>query len=114
MHLIIMYCTTVRKFIINHQLGYIAMREITANKFRATLKSCADQSITNHEPLRVTRKRGKDFVIIGAEDWEQIQETLYVLQNISLTQQIQQSFKTHRTGKGYSPSKEQLDEINNI
>ena len=43
------------------------MREITANKFRATLKSCADQSITNHEPLRVTRKRGKDFVIIDFE-----------------------------------------------
>jgi antitoxin YefM len=55
------------------------MREIAANKFRATLKSCADRSIINHEPLRVTRKRGKDFVIIGAEDWEQLQETLHVL-----------------------------------
>jgi antitoxin YefM len=90
------------------------MREITANKFRATLKTCTDQSITNHEPLRVTRKRGKDFVIIGAEDWEQIQETLYVLQNTSLMQQIKQSLGTHRSGKGYSPTKDQLDEINNI
>ncbi|MCI5123600.1 MAG: type II toxin-antitoxin system Phd/YefM family antitoxin [Candidatus Electrothrix sp. AR5] len=90
------------------------MREITANKFRATLKSCADQSIADHEPLRVTRKRGKDFVIIGAEDWEQIQETLHVLQNTSLMQQIKQSLKTHRSGKGYSPTKDQLDEINNI
>ncbi|MCW5203733.1 type II toxin-antitoxin system Phd/YefM family antitoxin [Desulfobulbus sp. US4] len=79
------------------------MLEITANKFRAALKSCADQSIADHEPLRVTRKRGKDFVIVGAEDWEQIQETLYVLQNTSLMQQIKQSLVSHRSEKGYSP-----------
>ena len=90
------------------------MREITANKFRAALKSCADRSITDHEPLRVTRKRGKDFVIIGAEDWEQIQETLYVLQNTRLMQQIKESVVSHRAGKGYSPTQEQLDEINSI
>ncbi|MCI5210840.1 MAG: type II toxin-antitoxin system Phd/YefM family antitoxin [Candidatus Electrothrix sp. ATG2] len=90
------------------------MRKITAKKFRATLKSCADQSIAHHEPLRVTRKHGKDFVIIGAEDWEQIQETLYVLQNTSLMQQIKQSFGTHQSGKGYIPTQEQLDEINNL
>jgi len=79
------------------------MREITANKFRAALKSCTDQSIADHEPLRVTRKRGKDFVIVGVEDWEQIQETLYVLQNTSLMQQIKQSLVSHRSGKGYTP-----------
>ncbi|WPD21286.1 MAG: type II toxin-antitoxin system Phd/YefM family antitoxin [Candidatus Electrothrix scaldis] len=90
------------------------MREITANKFRAALKSCADQSIADHEPMRVTRKRGKDFVIIGAEDWEQIQETLYVLQNTRLMQQIKKSVISHRAGKGYSPTQEELDEINTI
>ncbi len=72
------------------------MRKITAKKFRPALESYADQSITDHEPLRVTRKRGKDFVIIGAKDWEQIQETLYVLQNTSLMQQIKQSLQTHQ------------------
>ncbi len=90
------------------------MREITANKFRSDVERYANHSIANHEPLRVTRKRDKDFVIIGAEDWEQIQETLYVLQNTSLMQQVKQSFKTHHAGKGYSPTKEQLDEINSF
>ncbi|MDU9048745.1 MAG: type II toxin-antitoxin system Phd/YefM family antitoxin [Candidatus Electrothrix sp. Rat3] len=90
------------------------MRKITANKFQSDLKRYADQSIANHEPLRVIRKRGKDFVIIGAEDWGQIQETLYILQNTSLMQQIKQSRGTHRNGKDYSPTKEQLDEINSL
>lgn len=90
------------------------MREITVNRFRAALKNCADQAIADHEPLRVTRKQGKDFVIIGAEDWERLQETVYVLQNASLMQQIKQSAATHRNEKGYSPTEEQLDEINSL
>ena len=67
------------------------MREITVNKFRTALKDFADQAIFDHEPLRVTRKQGQDFVIIGAEDWEQLQETVYVLQNTALMGQIKQS-----------------------
>jgi antitoxin YefM len=90
------------------------MREITVNKFRAALKNCADQAISDHEPLRVTRKQGKDFVIIGVEDWEQLQETVYVLQNAALMRQIKQSALSHRKGTGYCPTQEQLDEINSF
>jgi len=71
------------------------MRELTVTKFKATLKHCADQAIADHEPLRITRTQGKDFVILGAEDWEQLQETVYVLQNSSLMQQIKQSVVSH-------------------
>ncbi|RWX48824.1 Antitoxin component YafN of the YafNO toxin-antitoxin module, PHD/YefM family [Candidatus Electrothrix marina] len=72
------------------------MRKITAKEFQSALESYADQCIANHEPLPITRKRDKDFMIIGAEDREQIQETLYVLQNASLMQQIKQSLRSHR------------------
>jgi antitoxin YefM len=88
------------------------MREITVNKFRATLKNCADQTISDHEPLRVTRKQGKDFVIVGLEDWEQLQETVYVLQNAALLRQIKLLAVSHRKRKGYSRTQERLDEIN--
>ena len=59
-----LYCTVlfVHTCIINHQLWHITMREITANKFRAALKSCADQSIADHEPLRVTRKPSQNYL----------------------------------------------------
>ena len=90
------------------------MREVTVNQFRSTLKNCVDQANSEHEPLWVTRKRGKDFVVIGAEDWEQLQETLYVLQNSSLMKQIKQSFSTNQQGKGYKPTEDQLNEINNV
>ncbi|MDJ0598684.1 MAG: prevent-host-death protein [Crocosphaera sp.] len=67
--------------------------------------------MNEHIPLKVKGNDGQDFVIISAEDWEQQQETLYVLQNSNLMKQIGDSITTHKQGKGYSPTDEELDEI---
>jgi len=90
------------------------MYETTVNKFRAHLKEEVEKVIDNHEPLYVTRRNGEDFVVIGREDYEQEQETLFILQNSSLMKQIGESLKTHDKGKGYKASKEELDEINSL
>lgn len=90
------------------------MREITVNQFRSTLKSFVDEVTANHQPLWVTRKRGEDFVVISAEDWESLQETLYVLQNSSLMEQIKESHWTHQQNTGYQPNQDELDEITSI
>ncbi len=87
------------------------MDSTTVNKFRDGLKSFVEQVVTQHTPLRVTRRSGSDFVVMSAEDWERDQETLYVLQNTSLMRQIAESSATHKAGAGYTPTKEQLDEI---
>ena len=77
------------------------MRQIAVNQFRSTLKASVEAVIRDHEPLRVTRRAGEDFVVISAEDWESEQETLYVLQNQSLMKQIAESLATHRAGTGW-------------
>ena len=87
------------------------MNSISVNKFRDSLKSFVEQVINQHMPLRVTRRSGADFMVVSAEDWERDQETLYVLQNTSLMRQIAESAVTHAERTGYSPSKEQMDEI---
>ena len=87
------------------------METTTVNKFRDSLKSFIEQVVSQHTPLRVTRRTGSDFVVMSAEDWERDQETLYVLQNTSLMRQIAESSATHNAGTGYTPTKEQLDEI---
>jgi antitoxin YefM len=84
---------------------------VSVNKFRDTLKDCVEKVISQHAPLKVTRRNGKDFVVISAEDWEQEQETLYILQNNCLIDQISDSLKTHKQGQGYSPTQEEIDEI---
>ncbi len=90
------------------------MDSTTVNKFRESLKSYVERVVLNHTPLRVTRRAGSDFVVVSAEDWERDQETLYVLQNSSLMRQIADSSATHSAGSGYTPSKEQMDEITGL
>jgi antitoxin YefM len=90
------------------------MREMTANQFRSTLKAAVEAVMRDHEPLRVTRRLGGAFVVVSADDWESEQETLYVLQNQSLMQQIACALETHRVGGGYTPHPEELDALDHV
>ena len=90
------------------------MDSISVNKFWENLKGFVEQVISNHVPLKVIRRNGQDFVVVSAEDWEREQETLYVLQNNALMEQIAASSMTHARGEGHETSKEALDEITGI
>lgn len=54
------------------------MTEVSANEFRTHLKSKVDEVIENHTVLRVRRRRGGDFVVLSAEDWTAVEETLFL------------------------------------
>ena len=90
------------------------MDSVSVNKFRDNLKYLVEQIVTDHVPLKVTRRTGDDFVVVSADDWERDQETLYVLQNDKLMQQIANSLKTHNKKSGYEPTREEMDEITSI
>ena len=87
------------------------MDTVSVNKFRENLKSFIEQVVSQHTPIKVTRRSGEDFVVLSADDWEREQETLYVLQNSDLMRQIAASMNTHSKGKGYKPTAEEADEI---
>ncbi len=87
------------------------MDTISVNKFRENLKHCVEQAIEQHQPIKVSRRGGQDFVVIGAEDWEREQETLYLLQNRDIMQQIERSLRTHQKSGGYRPTAEEINEI---
>ncbi|MBC2717406.1 MAG: hypothetical protein HF978_19035 [Desulfobacteraceae bacterium] len=69
------------------------MNETTANEFRKKLKYFADISILNHEVLKVKRRNGENFVVIGEKDWKAIEETLYLNQFPNLVDSIKDSAK---------------------
>jgi antitoxin YefM len=87
---------------------------VSVNKFRDNLKSFVEQIVTEHAPLKVTRRSGEDFVVVSADDWEREQETLFVLQNKSLMKQIAASLQTHNQEGGYKPTQDEMDEITGI
>ena len=90
------------------------MDSISVNKFRDNLKNFVEQVVSEHLPLKVTRRSGADFVVLSADDWEREQETLYVLQNNDLMKQIAASAVTNAKNKGYKPTAGELDEITGI
>jgi len=69
------------------------MIETTANEFRQTLKEKVDACITNYDVLRVKRRNGEDFVVLGEKDWRAIEETLYLNQFAGLADSIHQATK---------------------
>lgn len=91
-----------------------ALREMSVREFRNRLKAAVEKVIEDHVPLRVTRRNGEDFVVLSAEDWEREQETVYVLQNRSLMEQIARSMETYRAGGGYTPGPEELDALDRV
>lgn len=90
------------------------MDTVSVNQFRDKLKAFVEQVVTNHTPLKVTRRSGEAFVVLSADDWEREQETLYVLQNTSLMKQIAESSATHSKDSGYTPTSDELNEITGI
>lgn len=78
------------------------------------MKTYVEQVVDAHVPLKVTRRGGDDFVVVSADDWEREQETLYVLQNNRLMEQIAESAKSHNTGSGYQLKEEELNEITSL
>lgn len=51
---------------------------ITASEARASLYRLIDQASESHQPILISGKR-TSAVLISADDWQAIQETLYLL-----------------------------------
>jgi antitoxin YefM len=90
------------------------MDSVSVNRFRDNLKAFVDRVVGNHEPIKVTRRAGEDFVVISAEDWAREQETLYVLQNSDLMRQIAESVASRSKGQGRRLKADELDEITGL
>lgn len=54
------------------------MKTIPVTTARKEIFSVIDQVITNSEPIQITSKKG-DVIMVSAEDWRAIQETLHLL-----------------------------------
>ncbi|RZI84212.1 MAG: type II toxin-antitoxin system Phd/YefM family antitoxin [Rubrivivax sp.] len=54
------------------------MRTLTASEARANLYRLMDQAAESHQPITIAGRR-HDVVLLAAEDWHAIQETLYLL-----------------------------------
>jgi prevent-host-death family protein len=56
----------------------MVMQILNASEARANLYKLLDETSESHQPITITGKRNS-AVLVSAEDWASIQETLYLL-----------------------------------
>ena len=54
------------------------MHALTASEARANLYRLIDEAAQSHEPIMISGKRSS-AVLLSAEDWSAVQETLFLL-----------------------------------
>jgi antitoxin YefM len=69
------------------------MLTLTASEARAKLFRLMDLVAESHEPIVITGKR-TDAILLSAEDWAAIQETLYLLAIPGMRESIKEGLET--------------------
>jgi prevent-host-death family protein len=65
------------------------MTTLTASEARANLYRLIDQAAESHQPILISGKRSS-AVLVSADDWRAIQETLYLLSVPGMRESIQE------------------------
>ena len=69
------------------------MATFTASEARSNLYRLIDDAATSHEPVLITGKR-YNAVLVSAEDWSSIQETIYLLSVPGMRESIRDGMNT--------------------
>ena len=69
------------------------MTTLTASQARADLYRLMDRAASAHEPIQITGKHS-DSILVSAEDWRSIQETLHLLSIPGMRESIRRGLKT--------------------
>lgn len=79
------------------------MTTLTASEARANLYRLIDQAAESHQPIHIAGKR-TSAVLLAAEDWAAIQETLFLLSVPGMRESIKEG-----TAEPLAESSEELD-----
>ena len=64
------------------------MKILSSTELRANLSSVMDQVSDDHEPVIVTRAKGRPVVLISLEDYDAMDETAYLLASPANAQRL--------------------------
>lgn len=76
------------------------MKTLSSTDLRANLSSVMDQVNDDHEPVIVTRAKGKPVVMVSLEDWASMDETTYLLASPKNARRLRASIRELNEGKG--------------
>ncbi len=72
---------------------------MTYTKVRQNFKATLDEVAVNNSVITIQRRSGNDVVLISADDFRSMEETIYLLSNINNLKHLEESLKELKSGK---------------
>ena len=87
------------------------MKTLSSTDLRATLSAVMDHINGDHEPVIVTRAKGRPVVMVSLEDWASMDETTYLLASPANKAALLQSISEMEAGLGIPKTMAELEEM---
>jgi antitoxin YefM len=75
------------------------MQQLTAGEFRANLKAVLDRVNEDHEPVAIRRSGGRAVVVVDAEDYASVLETLHLVRDPANAERLRKGMEEHQAGQ---------------
>lgn len=77
-----------------------AMLVETFSNARNNLKAVMDRVVADRAPIKITRQRGENVVMVSESDWESMEETLYLLSSPKNAERLLTAIRELDAGRG--------------
>ena len=78
------------------------MNVLTFSQARAGLKQAMDDVCRDHEPAVITRQRGEYVVMLSLNDFNSMQETMYLTSTLNNANRLRESIAQLKAGKAFT------------
>jgi antitoxin YefM len=79
-----------------------AVKTLPISKVKDQLNDLVDEAATTSEQITITRNGVPAAVLVGADEWEALQETLYWLSMPDLKESLAESYEAYKAGNVYN------------
>ncbi len=76
------------------------MQTVTYSEARDNLKAVMDKAIADRAPVMITRQRGENVIMVSADEWAGMEETLYLLSSPANAKHLLEGIAQLDAGKG--------------
>jgi len=85
------------------------MKHTSSTDLRANLAAMMDRVNDDHEPLMVTRAKGRPVVMISMEDYASMDETTYLLSSPANAKALRAAIARLENGEGIEKTMQELE-----
>jgi len=76
------------------------MQSVTYSEARDNLKKVMDKAVADRAPVLITRQRGENVVMISADEWAGLEETLHLMSSPANAKRLLDGIARFEAGEG--------------